>query len=103
MLDVLFPFDGALGPVFSGSSASLRLWAPTASRVLARVFDNDNTTAYTSVPLTFDTATGVWSASNSAAAWNNKFYQYEITVWVAESGAFVTNIITDPFSVSLGT
>lgn len=101
VLDSLFPYSGQLGVVYSGSSVSLRLWAPTASRVQALIYATPNTTASTAVALAFDTPTGVWFATSTTANWNLKYYVYQVTVYVPETSSVVTNTVTDPYSVSL--
>ncbi|WP_238598620.1 pullulanase-type alpha-1,6-glucosidase [Saccharothrix sp. ALI-22-I] len=79
------------GPTFSGDGVTARLWAPTASSVKLKLFDQPGGTA-TTVDLARDDASGSWSASG---AWRDKFYLYEVTV----AGRTVT--VTDPYSVAL--
>ena len=45
-------------------------------------------------------ADGVWSATGDAT-WSGKYYVYEVEVYVPSTGAVETNLVTDPYSVSL--
>ncbi|NJL29379.1 MAG: pullulanase-type alpha-1,6-glucosidase, partial [Thermoanaerobaculia bacterium] len=74
--------------------------APTAQSVRLHLFDDSNpATTATIVPMTEDPATGVWSASGSG--WVGKFYLYEVVVWAPSTGQIETNLVTDPYSLSL--
>ena len=94
--------DAALGPTFSGGLPTLRLWAPTAHSVSVRVYDSSTSPTYTTVPMTRDDATGVWSATGTQA-WYGRYYLYEVEVWQPTVMDVVTNLVTDPYSVSLST
>ena len=50
----------------------------------------------------WDSQTGVWSFSGKAE-WKNKFYLYEVNVYVPSTGKIETNLVTDPYSFSLST
>jgi pullulanase-type alpha-1,6-glucosidase len=53
------------------------------------------------VKMTYDAATGVWSAAG-VAGWKNQWYRFEVDVFSRATGAFVKNVATDPYSVSVG-
>jgi pullulanase-type alpha-1,6-glucosidase len=103
VLDDLFYYDGPLGVDLSGGMTTLRLWAPTAQSATLLLFDG-STSAYAPmpVPMTEDPATGVWSAA-AGPEWISKYYVYEVMVWAPSTGEVVTNQVTDPYSLSLGT
>ncbi|NGN94272.1 pullulanase-type alpha-1,6-glucosidase [Nocardioides sp. KC13] len=84
----------SLGPVFKGGKATLSVWAPTAHDVKLELGDR-------TVPMRRDHASGVWSATGSAAAWRGKEYRYVVTVWAPSVQKLVTNKVTDPYSVAL--
>ncbi len=80
------------GPVFDGGEVGVRLWAPTASSVRLRLFDQPSGEPARTVDLRRDDASGSWSGSG---AWQDLYYQFEVTV------AGRTVVVTDPYSVAL--
>lgn len=100
-LDDLYTYDGTLGVAFSGSVPTLKVWAPTARSVKFHLFNDSNpATASTVVPMTADAATGVWSLTGNSN-WKNKFYLFEVEVFVRATGRIERNFVTDPYSLSL--
>jgi pullulanase len=100
VLDDLYANDAELGASFAAGAPTLRVWAPTAHSVRLRLFDTPTGAAYTTVPMTRDAATGVWSASGTAA-WSGRYYVYEVEVWQPATMRVETNLVTDPYAVSL--
>src|SRR3954447_9110087 len=102
VLDDLYTYNGPLGATFAaGHAPTLRVWAPTAHNVQLHLFNDSNpATTSTVYPMTLDPATGVWSATG-AASWYGKYYRYEVDVYVRSTGNVETNLVTDPYSVSL--
>ena len=104
VLDDLYAYQGALGITWRGDrepAPALRLWAPTARSVRLHLFaDSRPETTATVVPMTYDERAGVWGATGDAT-WLNKFYLYEVTVFVTATGRVETNLVTDPYSLSL--
>ncbi|WP_257453531.1 pullulanase-type alpha-1,6-glucosidase [Archangium lipolyticum] len=103
VLDALYTYDGPLGISWNDGVPTLRLWAPTARSVRLHVFDTSTGAEASSVlDLTHDAATGVWSVTGDAG-WKNKFYLYEVEVYVRSEQKVVKNLVTDPYSLSLAT
>ncbi|BDG05271.1 pullulanase-type alpha-1,6-glucosidase [Anaeromyxobacter oryzae] len=104
VLDALFANDARLGVTFDSSGRpTLRVWAPTARRVGVRLFaDSSASTTGTLVPMTVDPATGNWSLTGERS-WYGKYYLYEVEVYARTVNQVVTNLVTDPYSVSLAT
>ena len=101
VLDALYTYNGPLGSTWSNGVPTLRLWAPTARSVRLHVFDSsDAATASHVVDLAPDATTGVWSLTGEAD-WKNKFYLYEVEVYVRSEKKLVKNLVTDPYSLSL--
>jgi pullulanase len=102
VLDALYTYTGPLGVTFEAGVPTLRVWAPTANKVTLLLFD-DSVAATPSerIPMTVGTK-GEWSVKGTAA-WKNKFYLYEVQVYVPRARAVLTNEVTDPYSVSLST
>ena len=50
----------------------------------------------------WDPITGNWSLRGEAD-WKNKYYLYEVKVFVRQTGEVKTNLVTDPYSFSLST
>jgi pullulanase len=102
VLDDLYKYDGPLGPTFDGSSLTLRVWAPTAQSVTLNLYDTAVATYAQKLLLQLDPSTGVWSISGDAS-WKGKFYLYEVKVFAPSTGKIETNLVTDPYSLSLST
>src|SRR3954447_5542341 len=102
VLDDLYTYNGPLGATFAaGHVPTLRVWAPTAHTVKLHLFNNSNPATTSAVyPMTVDPATGVWSVTGDAS-WYGKYYRYEVDVYVRSTGQVETNLVTDPYSVSL--
>lgn len=96
--------DSKLGLSFNRrGDPTFRVWAPTAKSVSLNVYADADTTTATSVAMTKDGSTGVWSYSATNAAWTNRAY-YTFTVNVLSRWAnntVVSNEVTDPYSLSL--
>ncbi|MGE5234053.1 MAG: pullulanase-type alpha-1,6-glucosidase, partial [Acidobacteriota bacterium] len=93
--------DAVLGPSFAGGVPTLRVWAPTARQVRLQLFaDSNPATPATVHDLTVDPASGVWSITG-VPAWSGQYYLYEVEVWVRSTGEVETNLVTDPYSLSL--
>ena len=103
VIDDLYPYDGELGPTFTDGVPTVRVWAPTARAVNFHLFSNsDDEEAEEILVMRPDPRTGVWSIEGEAD-WAGKFYLFEVTVFVPSEGSVQTNIVTDPYSVSLTT
>ena len=107
MLDDVFAAraqDAQLGVTFSLTGVpTFRVWAPTAKSVALNVYATASAGTATTVPMTLDAASGIWSYKAANNAWMNKAY-YTYTVQVLSrwaNNALVTNTVTDPYSLSL--
>jgi pullulanase len=92
-----------LGVTWNGGAPTIRVWAPTAdveTGVTLTLYSDAAGTVADVVEMTLDPATGVWSATGTSA-WNRQYYDFTLRVWSYETQAFVTNRVTDPWSVSL--
>ncbi|MGQ0603671.1 MAG: pullulanase X25 domain-containing protein, partial [Anaerolineales bacterium] len=102
VLDEVYRYDGPLGVTWEGGQPTLRVWAPTARSVSLHRFENSATSAHALETLTRDNATGVWSITGDSN-WKDKFYVYEVEVYVPATGRVERNVVTDPYSFSLST
>lgn len=100
VLDDLYPYDGELGVTFDGDIPTLRVWAPTAQSVTLNLFDSERASYANKVPMEWDASTGAWSVTGEAD-WKGKYYLYEVKVFAPYTGKIETNLVTDPYSVSL--
>jgi pullulanase-type alpha-1,6-glucosidase len=82
------------------AAPTLKLWAPTATDVNLLVFPDATSTATETVEMSFDAASGIWSATGDAS-WNGKHYLYEVKVFVPATDKVETNLVTDPYAVAL--
>lgn len=107
VLDALYASAAAntlLGPSFDNAGvATLRVWAPTAKSVKLNFYADANTSVKTSVDMTEDSTTGVWSYTDANAARSNvAYYTFSVNVFSRwADNKVVSNDITDPYSVSL--
>ena len=102
VLDDVFFTDSPLGVTWQADQPTLRVWAPTARSVQLHLYDNSTTTTDTVLPMTLDPQTGVWS-NEGDADWKDKFYLYEVEVYVPSTGEIEQNLVTDPYTFSLAT
>ncbi|HET6824069.1 MAG TPA: pullulanase-type alpha-1,6-glucosidase, partial [Anaerolineales bacterium] len=103
VLDDVYPYDGPLGITFDANAdlPTLRLWAPAARSVtLLLLGDTPNPNNASEMPMKFDTATGVWSITGDVD-WKGQYYLYQVEVYVPSTGNIETNLVTDPYSLSL--
>ncbi|MCB8920246.1 MAG: pullulanase-type alpha-1,6-glucosidase [Ardenticatenaceae bacterium] len=100
VLDDLFSYDGPLGPTYEEGVPVLRVWAPTARAVSLKLFDDAASEQAETLPMRIDSQTGVWSITGTAD-WDGKYYLYEVQVFAPTTGNVETNLVTDPYSVSL--
>ncbi len=101
VLDDLYTYTGELGVVWDGTTPSVHLWAPTAQNVTFHLFaDSAPATTSTTYTMTWDAATGVWSVMGEPS-WDEQYYLFEIDVFAPTTGNIETNIVTDPYAVSL--
>ena len=100
VLDDLFPYEGPLGVTFDETIPTLRVWAPTAQSVTLYVYNTENASSANKFPMEWDGTTGVWSLSGDAS-WKNKYYLYEVNVFAPSTGKIESNLVTDPYSLSL--
>ena len=87
------------GAVKVETGMQFKLWAPTATKVTALVFNKDKEQTE-QLALTQDSKTGAWSGISKQAK-QLDYYQYQIDVFHPVSGKFESLIVTDPYSLSL--
>jgi pullulanase len=90
-----------LGPSAKLGQTTLRVWAPTARTMKLRVFADSNTSSYMTYPMTLDPASGIWSYTATTSSLYGQYYLYEAQVFVRSTNKVETNVVTDPYSVSL--
>lgn len=101
VIDDLYPYDGPLGVTFDGDVPTIRLWAPTARQVRLRLYPNSETPDPEQVEvMQVNPREGTWTIEGTAD-WVNKYYLFEVDVYVPSEGGVVTNVVTDPYSISL--
>jgi pullulanase-type alpha-1,6-glucosidase len=92
--------DRELGLTWRGSSPVLAVWAPTAKDV-DLLMRPPGASSDTRVNLHRDDD-GVWSVQGYPA-WKGGSYLYDVSVYVAQTGAVESNVVTDPNSLALTT
>lgn len=101
VIDDLYTYDGPLGVSYEDGAPVLRVWAPTAQRVRLVLFDDAGPdTLGDATIMRIDPDTGVWTLAGEPD-WDRKYYLYEVRVFAPSTGAVETNLVTDPYSVSL--
>ncbi len=114
VLDDLFFFPGKLGLVFRHSEEGdsrdanectehgdilSRVWAPTAQFINLQLFDHAADTTPAKV-IAMHENNGVWSACIDDD-WRNKYFLFDLRVYVPRQQAIVENVVADPYSVDL--
>jgi pullulanase len=114
VLDDLFFFPGRLGAVFhdreendsrdasdgnANGEISIRVWAPTAQSLNLQLFNHAADTSPAKVVAMHEN-NGVWSGRVDDR-WRNKYYLFDLRVYVPSLRAIVENFVTDPYSVDL--
>jgi pullulanase len=111
VLDDLFFFPGKLGVVFHHGEEddagradgceeiSVRVWAPTAQSLNLQLFEHAADTSPAKVIAAHEN-NGVWSACVDDD-WRNKYYLFDLRVYVPGQRAILENVVTDPYSVDL--
>ncbi|WP_420631431.1 pullulanase-type alpha-1,6-glucosidase [Candidatus Leptofilum sp.] len=103
VLDDLYPYDGDLGVTFNDGVPTLTVWAPTARQVRLYLFDDADPNTEAEILVMRPTpSNGTWSLTGEAD-WADKYYLYEVQVYVPTEGSVQTNLVTDPYSFSLAT
>jgi pullulanase len=103
VIDELMAYEeNDLGVTFTNGIPTVKLWAPTAQAVQVHVYkDSQSNQEIPGSPLAMEKGEqGVWMHTGDPS-WKDKFYLYEIDVFMRTQGRIVTNISTDPYSVSL--
>ncbi|MFC4699132.1 alpha-1,6-glucosidase domain-containing protein [Glaciecola siphonariae] len=88
-----------LGPIYTDSGISSRVWAPTAQNVALKLYNPNKTLASTNA-MTLDPATGIWSYEGDMGL-DRQLYRFEVTVYHPASDTIEILDVTDPYSVSL--
>jgi pullulanase len=105
VLDDLYAATAApitLGPIFHHGQTTLRVWAPTARALKVRLYaDSAPGTMPGVYPMTLDASSGIWSFTAPSASVAGQYYLYEAQVFVRSTNRVETNVVTDPYSVSL--
>jgi pullulanase len=102
VLDDVFAYVGPLGVTWQNDQPVLLVWAPTARSVLLHLYDDSTSLSETELPMLLDPQAGMWSLVGDAS-WKNKFYLYEVEVYVPSTDKIEHNRVTDPYSFSLST
>ncbi len=103
VLDDLYAYDGDLGAHFYEGAPLISVWAPTAQNVRLYLYDNSNAASEPTIhDMDFDAETGVWAVWGDPD-WKGKYYLFEVTVYAPTTQKIETNLVTDPYSVSLST
>ncbi|KXI30872.1 alpha-1,6-glucosidase domain-containing protein [Paraglaciecola hydrolytica] len=94
--------EAQLGPIYGeDGSITAALWAPTAKSVkLVRY--NDNKTLASTIDMTLDNNTGIWSYKGTSEL-DRTYYRFEVTVYHPKAEGMQVLLVTDPYSVSLST
>ena len=95
--------DTTLGVSWDGDTPNVAVWAPTAQTVRLHVFEQPADEEADSVlEMSREDSSGVWSVAGQPD-WKDKYYLFEVTVYAPTTRDIVTNLVTDPYSVSLST
>nr|WP_082510578.1 pullulanase-type alpha-1,6-glucosidase [Leifsonia sp. Leaf325] len=105
VLDDLYAADlgsSTLGVSWSGSTPTLRLWAPTAQSAELLVYPTGVAGDPVSVPAEWNDADGTWAVSDASVTAGTE-YRWSVDVYAPTTGSIESNSVTDPYSVALTT
>lgn len=90
-----------LGATWHAGVPTVRVWAPTAQDVTLLLWSRTSAldNAPTEVPMT-RASDGTWAVTGDRT-WQDRRYQYAVTVFAPSFQRVVTNRVTDPYSVAL--
>ncbi|KAA3660353.1 MAG: pullulanase-type alpha-1,6-glucosidase [Chloroflexi bacterium] len=100
VLDDVYAYEGPLGISWEDGCPTLRVWAPTAQNVRLHLFDTADCVGKSVFAMQLDADNGVWSICGEPA-WRGSYFLYEVQVFVPSTGRVETNLVTDPYSISL--
>jgi pullulanase-type alpha-1,6-glucosidase len=100
VLDDLYTYEGELGVTWTDDTPTIRLWAPTAKSVKLHLFDTSTSDPAAQVIDMTPGDKGTWSTTGDSS-WKNRFYLFEVEVYVHATGQVERNMVTDPYSLSL--
>jgi pullulanase-type alpha-1,6-glucosidase len=100
VLDDLYTFGGALGVSWNGSVPTISVWAPTAKSVNLQLFADATSVPASQIIPMIAGEKGVWSVTGDAA-WKNRYYLFDVEVYVHSTGKVEHNVVTDPYSLGL--
>ncbi|MBB3167302.1 alpha-1,6-glucosidase domain-containing protein [Simiduia aestuariiviva] len=92
--------EAALGITYDRKTIAVSVWAPTAHNVTLEVFKR-NHKLWQTVPMDFDSATGIWTARGKKAHWNNRYYRFVVDIYDAANDLVRAVETTDPYSVNV--
>jgi pullulanase len=114
VLDDLYYYSGSLGVLFHHTDneaawqdfpddenfpVKIKLWAPTAQSVNLLVYNNPTDTS-PALTVAMHQHNGVWVADGDAT-WQDKYYLYQVNVWVPSDDALDANLTSDPYSIDI--
>ncbi len=100
VLDALYKNDELLGVVVDNGIPTLQVWAPTAKSVALKLYDSSTVAVGKTIPMNRNESTGIWSITGDTT-WMGQYYLYQVEVFVPKTGKIETNLVTDPYSLSL--
>ena len=93
-----------LGLSFTADVPTFSVWAPTAQSVSLNIYNSASANSpLTTLPMTFNSSTGIWQYTAPDTTWtNNYYYTFSVKVYSrSANNAVVTNTVVDPWAVSL--
>ncbi len=103
VLDALYA-DAArkepLGLSWQDDRPHFAVWAPTAQAVRFHLFETPGSAATMMLDMDYSPETGIWTVSGKPD-WYGQYYLYEVTVYAPSTARIETNLVTDPYSLSL--
>jgi pullulanase len=90
-----YPQDD-LGATYHPQSTTLKLWAPTSSKVEVALFEQAGSTSFSSTPMTCDRY-GIWSVTLPGNL-DGKYYLYQIALPGADGGQPTVVQVNDPYA-----
>lgn len=99
VLDDRYTYEGKLGALIHATGVTIRLWAPTAQHVELFLFEDAGGNQCHRYPMQRGPQ-GTWEIHGDRS-WIGRYYLYEVTVYVPQTGKIEHNLVTDPYSLGL--
>ncbi|AWB66932.1 DUF3372 domain-containing protein [Saccharobesus litoralis] len=96
-----------LGADYHNNTITTSVWAPTASQVKLKLYNDKNSSGeYTEIAskdMAYNDVSGIWSYTGDTAELDRKLFRYEVSVYHPMTDSFEVHEVIDPYALSVTT